>query len=217
MKVSFLIPTYNRLEFVKAQVACLKELKIQHHIDIEIVIGDNSTTEDISNYVQHLDDCDIAYFKNDGNVGYGKNVSNCYKIATGDYIWLLGDKRYPSEESFPEVLSLIEMGIYDAILVANANSNEKLISITELNTLVSTFGFRLSNLTGTILRRECLDTLDRCDKYVEYNFSHIGVALEYLASLQTCNAVWYTRNVCLTRTTNMTYWRNNVFRVFSHD
>lgn len=216
MKLSFLIPTYNRAENVKNQISFIDSLPSIPETEIEIIIGDNSDNLDTCNYVQSSNLKNVIYFKNDVNIGYGRNVIKCFEYSSGDFIWLLGDKNFFSSESYLNIANLLKRN-YDAILIAKGIGNNNDVVYENIDELVAEFGFRFSNLNCAILNKKCLSTIAKCYKYSELNFTHVAVILEFLSSLEKINVLWYKNNIFKLRNLHMSYWNNNVFQVFAHD
>lgn len=200
MKISFLVPTYNRPDFVKMQLDNILEITSKVGCDFEIVVGDNSTNEETKKIVESLANSNIVYFSNEGNVGYDRNIMNCFKHAEGDYIWLLGDKNHFYEKGLKEVLNYLADGP-DALVFAEREDGLSK-SFTDVSELLSDYGFRFSRLCNTILKKDCKKTLSLCEKYFDLHFQHIGIIFEYLCTLDSINVLWMPSNVCF-------YWKNN--------
>lgn len=89
------IPTYNggrylaeTIDSVLCQLPDVKERRV------EILISDNASTDNTSNIVnQYLATYPeiFSYNINTCNLGYDRNVDKLFKIAQGEYVWLLGD------------------------------------------------------------------------------------------------------------------------------
>lgn len=88
MKFSVLLPTRNRLEYLKFAVESVRR---QDYEDWEIVISDNFSEDDIAGYVQALDDRRVIYVRTSEFVPVTENWNNALKYSTGDYVVMLGD------------------------------------------------------------------------------------------------------------------------------
>lgn len=85
--VSILIPTYNQTKFLKE---ALESAINQTYSNIEIIIGDDSTNDDVENFIkpyleQHNN---ISYFKNEKHeMDYGaENIKKLFYKSNGEYI-----------------------------------------------------------------------------------------------------------------------------------
>lgn len=91
MRVSIIIPTYNRASFL---VEAINGALVQDYQDIEVVISDNASTDytpDVAKYYTKKDSR-VKYFKNSENIGMVKNWHKAvFEYATGDWFLLLSD------------------------------------------------------------------------------------------------------------------------------
>lgn len=88
--LSICIPTYNQ----SAAVDCLLNAIVeQWRSDIEVVICDDSQSDDtghiVNNYAEFIP---IKYVKRERS-GLDSAVINLTDIATGDYVWWIGDDK----------------------------------------------------------------------------------------------------------------------------
>lgn len=93
MKVSILIPTFNRVDYLpRAVESALK----QDYEDIEIIVSDNASTDGTYEIVnKYLDDVRFEYFRNQENLGMVSNWRKAlYEYAKGDFFMILSDDDY---------------------------------------------------------------------------------------------------------------------------
>lgn len=88
MKFSVLLPTRNRLEYLRFAVATVQQ---QNYSNWEIIISDNFSEDDIAGYVESLQEPRIHYVKTAAFVPVTENWNNALRFATGDYVVMLGD------------------------------------------------------------------------------------------------------------------------------
>jgi glycosyltransferase involved in cell wall biosynthesis len=88
MKFSVLLPTLNRLEYLRYAVETVRR---QDYSDWEIVISDNCSEDDIEGFVRELDDPRIRYLRTDSLVPVTDNWNNALDHSSGDYVVMLGD------------------------------------------------------------------------------------------------------------------------------
>ena len=64
-------------------------------MEVEVIVSDNASTDGTKEYMEELVQRgklkNLCYHRNDENIGPDNNFVMCYKLAKGDYIWLLGD------------------------------------------------------------------------------------------------------------------------------
>lgn len=85
-KVSICIPTYNQTEHLKK---CIESVLLQDYKDHEVIISDDSTTDDVKIYIDSLNNSSIRYFRNSPALGSPMNWNFAISKANGDYIKVL--------------------------------------------------------------------------------------------------------------------------------
>lgn len=86
IKVSVLIPCYNRPDFLKKALDSILEQSFQ---EFEIIIADDSTNEDCLNLLKQYNDTRIKYFHNQSPLGSPKNWNFAISKSCGEYIKFL--------------------------------------------------------------------------------------------------------------------------------
>ena len=87
-RYSILLPTHNRLEYLKLAVETVLR---QTEQDWEIVISDNVSGEDIEGYCKGLGDPRILYSRTEAFLPVTENWNRAIDRAAGDYVLMLGD------------------------------------------------------------------------------------------------------------------------------
>jgi glycosyltransferase involved in cell wall biosynthesis len=88
MKFSILLPTRNRLEYLKLAVESVMR---QDTRDWQLVISDNCSEQDVEGYVASLGDPRILYRRTERVVPVTENWNRALAYSEGDYIIMLGD------------------------------------------------------------------------------------------------------------------------------
>jgi glycosyltransferase involved in cell wall biosynthesis len=104
IKFSVLLPTRNRLEFLKYAVETVLK---QDYEDWEVIISDNCSEQDIRGYVQSLNDSRIKYYRTKDSVQVTENWNNALEKSTGDYVIMLGDDDGLTKGYFTTISRLI--------------------------------------------------------------------------------------------------------------
>lgn len=106
-KVSICIPTYNNLI---AFQRCLESVLIQTYKEYEVIITDDSTNDDIKNYLSTLQLTDnIHYYKNQQSLGSPENWNESIRKALGEYIKILHhDDFFTYENSLQIFVDLLD-------------------------------------------------------------------------------------------------------------
>lgn len=159
---SVIIPTYNRSFFVKQAIISILK---QKNVSMEIIIGDDSSTDDTKNIVKTFIDKRIKYFRNKERLGSSLNMRKCFLHSLGNYIFLLGDDDFILDENtLFEVLKVmrkykIGMGRIGTVVYENSPttpyqtailSNELIVLRPQENVLTKSINFDLGFYSGLI-------------------------------------------------------------------
>lgn len=95
VKISIGIPTYNGEKYLAQSIeSVLTQLSEDPVQQIEILISDNASTDGTGaiakRYVEKFPHI-VRYACNSQNIGYDRNVDILFRVANGEYLWLLGD------------------------------------------------------------------------------------------------------------------------------
>lgn len=108
MKVSVIIPTYNRCELVGFTLDSFIRQNIEKN-DFEIIVADNNssdnTKEVVKNFIETHKDFKISYFlESRQGVHYARN--SAAKFAKGEYLYFTDDDMIADPNLLPELLYL---------------------------------------------------------------------------------------------------------------
>lgn len=98
--LSFCIPVYNQIELVSQ---CLDALTVYPGHEIEIIVNDDNSSENIADLVKSKNDNRIKYFKNARNLGHDLNIIASFRNAIGKYAFLLRTR----DRVVPDMIPLI--------------------------------------------------------------------------------------------------------------
>lgn len=115
MKISFLMPSKDRLDLMKQAVASVLN---QEGMDLEVIVTDNASAEDYRSYVKGLKDPRIIYFRHQSPVSVTENWQRALSFATGDYVLMLGDDDALAPDFFSTIRSHLTTGLPDIIYLA---------------------------------------------------------------------------------------------------
>lgn len=88
MTFSVLLPTRNRLEYLRLAVETVRR---QDYQDWEIIVSDNDSEQDVAGYIAGLRDPRIRYLRTDRFVSVTANWNTALEASRGDYVLMLGD------------------------------------------------------------------------------------------------------------------------------
>ena len=106
VKVSIAIPAYNNLESFKR---ALDSIFIQKFQDYEVVVTDDSSNDDIKDFLAVLNHPKVKYFKNPTPLGAPENWNEAIRQASGEYIKILHhDDWFSQEDSLEKFVKLMD-------------------------------------------------------------------------------------------------------------
>lgn len=117
--VSICIPTYNAEKTIEKT---LQSILDQTYRNLEIIIVDNTSTDNTLSILKKFKDFRIKIYKNKKNIGAEHNWTKCVKLAKGDYIAIFHaddiynhriiEKQIKILENYPSVLAVFTMADY---------------------------------------------------------------------------------------------------------
>jgi abequosyltransferase len=88
------IPTFNRADYLKLTLnQLLKEIKSLNGDNTEILVSDNASSDQTSTVIYEAiaAGLKVKYVINSENIGSDANIAQCYNLASGEYVLILGD------------------------------------------------------------------------------------------------------------------------------
>jgi len=120
--VSVCIPVYNRKEMLRN---CLYSVVRQTLKDIEIIVTDNCSEDDLAEVIREFDDPRIRYHRNSKNLGAGRNFLRALSLAEGKYLKFLCSDDLLLPKCLEEAVNELESyPTADALLFKVASFNE---------------------------------------------------------------------------------------------
>lgn len=116
LKVSVIIPTYNRAAFLSQ---CVESVLRQDYSNLEVVISDNASTDDTAaTAARYLSDQRVRYFRNSVNLGMVPNQrKGLFDYATGDWAIVLDDDDYFFDASYISKAMRLASEYHDVVIV----------------------------------------------------------------------------------------------------
>lgn len=111
MKLSLVIPTLNRAKELNKTFQYLNQaIAISGSKEIEIIVGDNLSTDDTKKIVEYWQDrLPIKYFKHPIFLNTAEeSLYSTLKHASGEYVWTMGDDDEPLADCLETLLKSIE-------------------------------------------------------------------------------------------------------------
>jgi glycosyltransferase involved in cell wall biosynthesis len=109
MKVSICIPTYNRCQHLTNCLQSIASNKGRATLAVEVCVSDNGSTDDTAQVVRRAQaHIDIKYHRNARNLGIPRNFLRVVEMATGEFVWLIGDDDLLVPSALDELCKLID-------------------------------------------------------------------------------------------------------------
>ncbi|HYC48442.1 MAG TPA: glycosyltransferase family 2 protein [Burkholderiales bacterium] len=92
--VTIAIPTWNRARYLAQNLAQLRsEMAALDSSLVEVLVSDNCSPDDTPLVVESAirDGLPVRYVRNETNLGWAVNFAQCFELAQGRYVLLLGD------------------------------------------------------------------------------------------------------------------------------
>jgi glycosyltransferase involved in cell wall biosynthesis len=109
MKLSICIPTFNRASHLRN---CLNSIAASGHVgrsDVEICVSDNGSTDTTRHVVEEAQKkMPVRFSRNEHNLGIPLNFLKVVEMATGDFVWLLGDDDLLVPSALARMIELID-------------------------------------------------------------------------------------------------------------
>lgn len=145
--LSICIPTYNRGYYLENCLESIRKSLSDVVANVEICVSDNASTDNTQKVASLASkSMPIKYHCNDLNVGMARNFLQVISMASGDYVWLIGDDDLLMPAGIENVLNLLEAHQNIDFFYVNANH----LNVTHLNQFPHPFN--TSNLPTSMER-----------------------------------------------------------------
>ena len=120
---SVCVLSYQRLDFLKRMIKSL--ISVDAGYDMEIIIHDDGSDQEIKDYlyaVQQVYGISYLIINNGKNRGIGEAIRNCFKIASGDYLFKLDTDIEFKEGWLREAVIALDIEGTGAVSLLNYNN-----------------------------------------------------------------------------------------------
>lgn len=159
-KLSILIPTYNRYQYLET---CLNSIFSQiddtNKDKIEIIVSNNASTDntiEIMKKYGSYEEISYKYTTNKINLGPDGNFYKLYCMSKGEYCWILGDDEVLLDGSLNYILELIEMynNKIGLIYLRNIEKKEKINVSINQNKFLDEINFHITFISAVIFKKD---------------------------------------------------------------
>ncbi len=105
VKVSIVLPTYNGSKYLHQSIkSCLD----QTFRNIELIVVDDGSTEDVAEIVKSCGDSRIKFFRHEGNRGLAEALNTGFRNSTGVYLTWTSDDNYYAETAVEDLVRFLQ-------------------------------------------------------------------------------------------------------------
>lgn len=175
-KISVIIPTYNRAEFIGRAIG---SVLCQSFEDLELIVVDDASTDQTQQIVEQIKDKRIKIIRHENNKGAPASRNTGIKSSRGEYIGFLDDDDEWLPDKLVKQLKLFETSgneaglIYSGFFFVSGRNNRILSNVTP---------YKKGNLYSDLLRRNILGSATPLIR--RYCFDKAGLFDETLPSCQ---------------------------------
>lgn len=171
--LSLCIPIYNRGTYLEKMLLRFFEDKELFENDIELIISDNCSEEDLKAIVDSYrqQGLEVTYYRQETNIGPDGNFLFCFGKAKGKYCWLLGSDDIPVKGFLRYLVGQLDCeNDYGLVYLRLFNFNKWYRSITtsEINSEVTVDNQKMlcdinvwiTFMSSSIIRTEFIQSLN---------------------------------------------------------
>lgn len=162
--LSICIPTFNRAKALDGNLHLLNKQISGKELLIELIVSDNCSVDNTSDVVNKYieNGMPINYIKNKVNLGMDGNFAQCYRMANGKYVLVLGDDDYLIDGMLDRLLNYLKSGDYGLVHLKTYSTKKiQIEQFTDSALFLKNISFWITYITSNIVN----------SKYIsEYNF-----------------------------------------------
>jgi len=218
--ISIVIPTYDRPEILKENIALITEAVREENLlgFIKIYISDDSINSKSKNIVDEikLSYPDIIYSKNSPSLGHDKNLFHSLNLPDSDYVWMLGDSIKLKKNSLSKVIKLLSNAEFDIVSLNGDTRNINIESGAYKNCIevINNFGWHLTMTGATIYSKRAISHIANLTHKNHKNFPQFFLIFDYLSV--KCSFYWINDRL-IGSTPKESYWLKSIFSIFIDD
>ena len=114
------IPTFNRSAYLAELLECLLP-QFANESRAELIVSDNASTDEtkttVMTFVQR--GLKVQYIRNAENLGSDRNFLQCLNVASGKYVWVMGDDDLLAPGAIAIILRMVEQEEYDLVYLSS--------------------------------------------------------------------------------------------------
>ncbi len=217
------IPTHNRAGYLRNNLTQLLGQVSQFPGLVEVLVSDNASADDTAAVVAEYTGRgrSVRYLRNSTNIGSDRNIAQCFDLARGRYVLILGDDDVLLDGAMEKILRVLSEGNHGGVFVRPYGYNtdfmrEKPLQLTKRTIVyedVNAFlerTFVYATFVSAIIINKSLIRDIRATQFVNTNLVH--TYLFYRAALAgKTNAYFPEYLIAARRTLDKDYDAVNIF------
>ncbi len=146
VKVTIVLPTYNGSKYLRQSIeSCLN----QTHKNLELIIVDDGSREDIHQMVKTYSDVRVQYVRHPKNLGLPQALNTGFRRATGQYLTWTSDDNFFADHAIEELVRFLQTyDDVDFVYAENVLLNEGNVGETQLRRIQPPASLKNINLIG---------------------------------------------------------------------
>jgi abequosyltransferase len=115
--LSIAIPTYNRAAFLALNLERLSQEGLSFWDLVEVLVSDNASSDGTQRVVSEAvaGGMPVRYVRNAENIGSDANIAQCFNLAMGKYVLILGDDDLFVDGALQLLLEQLTKGAYGVV------------------------------------------------------------------------------------------------------
>lgn len=111
------IPTYRRAEYLRVCLSHLLPQTSAYRDSVEVIVSNNCSPDDTGDVVAAFiaEGHDVRYVCNEENVGPDANILQCFNLARGKYLLVLGDDDIPLDGTIRTIVEAVSDKDYGCV------------------------------------------------------------------------------------------------------
>ncbi len=171
--LSVTIPTWNRGDFLKLNLEQLVSQLPELSYPIEILVSDNASTDDTQAVVAAFLNrgLPVCYIRNPENIGSDHNIAQCFNLAKGQYVLILGDDDLLIDGALKRLEQLLSQKSYGAVAfraygydynfkTERPIDSERLYEFSDVNDYLIRLGVKSTLISCNIIGKSYLPDCD---------------------------------------------------------
>ncbi len=188
IKLSICIAVYNQTDIVKNN---LTNLLMYKGDEVEFIVSDDCSTEDIKGLVESFHDKRLQYYCTNNNGGHDLNIINAIEKSRGEFVLILRSRDTLIVENIPRLLEILDGNVDVVYFVFSAYDEEgkrKLIFSDKRYTkglqAITAHSRLFVHPSGNIYKKKCID-VNKLRESINESFNHkFGFSVHQLIRME---------------------------------